>query len=71
MVMEDQESCGSRRFQEQSSSSAKSRSQQKKTEVYNEVLRRLIEAGHSEAQDMEFDHQLRTHFNRLPLRFLN
>ncbi|KAH6813270.1 ACT-like protein tyrosine kinase family protein [Perilla frutescens var. frutescens] len=67
MVMEDKESCGSRRVEK--TSSAKSRAQQKKTEVYNEVLRRLKEVGHSEAHQMDFDDQLWAHFNRLPPRY--
>lgn len=67
MVMEeDKESCGSRRVE--TPSSAKSRAQQKKAEVYNEVLRRLKEVGHYEAQEMDFDDQLWAHFNRLPPR---
>lgn len=65
MVMEDNESCGSRVVE---SSSAKSRQQQKKVEVYNEVLRRLKETDHPEAQEPAFDDQLWAHFNRLPSR---
>lgn len=67
MVMEDKESCGSRRVE--TPPSAKSRAQQKKAEVYNEVLRRLKEGGLDEAQEMDFDDQLWAHFNRLPPRF--
>ncbi|KAL7156361.1 hypothetical protein ABFS83_02G004200 [Erythranthe nasuta] len=66
MVMEDNESCGSRVVE---SSSAKSRQQQKKVEVYNEVLRRLKESDHPEAQEPGFDDQLWAHFNRLPARY--
>ncbi|EYU37995.1 hypothetical protein ABFS82_02G004200 [Erythranthe guttata] len=66
MVMEDNESCGSRVVE---SSSAKSRQQQKKVEVFNEVLRRLKESDHPEAQEPGFDDQLWAHFNRLPARY--
>ncbi|KAK4477254.1 hypothetical protein RD792_016468 [Penstemon davidsonii] len=66
MVMEDNESCGSRVVE---SSAAKSRHQRKKAEVYNEVLRRLKEAEHPEAQEPAFDDQLWAHFNRLPARY--
>lgn len=65
MVMEDNESCGSRVVE---SSAAKSRHQQKKVEVYNEVLRRLKDSDHPEAQEPAFDDQLWAHFNRLPAR---
>lgn len=47
---------------------AKSRQQEKKVEVYHEVLRRLKEVDHSEAQEMGFDDHLWAHFNRLPPR---
>ncbi|XP_057769183.1 serine/threonine-protein kinase STY46-like [Salvia miltiorrhiza] len=66
MVMEDNESCGSRVVE---SSAAKSRQQRKKVEVYNEVLRRLKESDHPEAQEPAFDDQLWAHFNRLPARY--
>ncbi|KAL0422949.1 UNVERIFIED_CONTAM: Serine/threonine-protein kinase STY46 [Sesamum latifolium] len=66
MVMEDNESCGSRVVE----SSAESRLQRKKVEVYNEVLRRLKEADHPDAQEPAFDDQLWAHFNRLPARHL-
>ncbi|KAH6757690.1 ACT-like protein tyrosine kinase family protein [Perilla frutescens var. hirtella] len=66
MVMEDNESCGSRVVE---SSAAKSRQQRKKVEVYNEVLRRLRESEHPEAQEPAFDDQLWAHFNRLPARY--
>ncbi|KAI3447912.1 hypothetical protein Pfo_004577 [Paulownia fortunei] len=66
MVMEDNESCGSRGVE---SSAANSRQQRKKVEVYSEVLRRLKEAEHPEAQEMAFDDQLWAHFNRLPARY--
>ncbi|KAL6531916.1 Serine/threonine-protein kinase sty46 [Orobanche minor] len=50
-------------------SATTSRQQMKKVEVYNEVLRRLKETKHPEAQDMDFDDQLWVHFNRLPARY--
>ncbi|KAL3613920.1 Serine/threonine-protein kinase sty46 [Castilleja foliolosa] len=66
MVMDDNESCGSRVVE---SSAGKSRQQRKKEEVYNEILRRLKEADHIEAQEPSFDGQLWAHFNRLPARY--
>ncbi|XP_042061188.1 serine/threonine-protein kinase STY46-like [Salvia splendens] len=66
MVMEDNESCGSWVVE---SSAAKSHHQRKKVEVYNEVLRRLKESHHPEAQEPAFDDQLWAHFNRLPARY--
>ena len=66
MAMEDVGSC--RSGGEDQKPSAASRFQHKKAEVYNEVLRRLKEVGHLEAQEMDFDHQLWAHFNRLPPR---
>ncbi|KAL1563879.1 Serine/threonine-protein kinase sty46 [Salvia divinorum] len=66
MVMEDNESCGSRVVE---SSAAKSHQQREKVEVYNEVLRRLKESDHPEAQEPAFDDQLWAHFNRLPARY--
>ncbi|KAL1541186.1 Serine/threonine-protein kinase sty46 [Salvia divinorum] len=67
MAMEDIGSCGSRG--EDHKPSAASRLQHKKAEAYNEVLRRLKEVGHFEAQEMDFDNQLWAHFNRLPPRY--
>ncbi|KZV19164.1 hypothetical protein F511_38460 [Dorcoceras hygrometricum] len=66
MVMEDNESCGSRVVE---SSPSESRQQRNKVEVYNEVLRRLKEAHHPETHDPAFDDQLWAHFNRLPARY--
>ncbi|XP_047951385.1 serine/threonine-protein kinase STY46-like isoform X1 [Salvia hispanica] len=66
MVMEDNESCGSRVVE---FSAAKSHQQRKKVEVYNEVLRRLKESHHPDAQEPAFDDQLWAHFNRLPARY--
>lgn len=42
---------------------------QQKLEVYNEILRRLKETNHEEANLPGFDDQLWTHFNRLPARY--
>ncbi|KAL2231719.1 UNVERIFIED_CONTAM: Serine/threonine-protein kinase STY46 [Sesamum indicum] len=64
--MADNESCGSREVE---SSPANTRLHRKKLEVYNEVLRRLKEAHHPDAQDSAFDDQLWAHFNRLPARY--
>ncbi|KAL6497932.1 Serine/threonine-protein kinase sty46 [Orobanche hederae] len=67
MAMKDNESIGSKGAVEPSATT--SRQQMKKVEVYNEVLRRLKETKHPEAQDMAFDDQLWAHFNRLPARY--
>ncbi|KAM3344257.1 serine/threonine-protein kinase STY46 isoform X1 [Capsicum galapagoense] len=66
MVMEDNESCGSRVVD---SAPTNSRQQRKKLEVYNEVLRRLKESNNVEAQQPGFDDELWAHFNRLPTRY--
>lgn len=66
MVMEDNESCGSRVVE---SSPSETRQQRKKVEVYNEVLRRLKEADHPETHESAFEDQLWGHFNRLPARY--
>ncbi|KAI5647769.1 hypothetical protein M9H77_33774 [Catharanthus roseus] len=63
MVMEDNESCSSRVVE------SSSRQHRKKVEVYNEVLRRLKESNHPEAQAPAFDDELWAHFNRLPTRY--
>uniref|UniRef100_A0A6N2L6G8 non-specific serine/threonine protein kinase n=1 Tax=Salix viminalis TaxID=40686 RepID=A0A6N2L6G8_SALVM len=42
---------------------------QQKLEVYNEILRRLKESNHEEANLPGFDDQLWTHFIRLPARY--
>ncbi|CAI9769782.1 unnamed protein product [Fraxinus pennsylvanica] len=66
MVMKDNESCSSRVVE---SMDTKNRQHRKKVEVYNEVLRRLKESNHPEAQEPDFDDQLWAHFNRLPARY--
>ncbi|XP_060176242.1 serine/threonine-protein kinase STY46-like [Lycium barbarum] len=66
MVMEDNESCGSRIVD---SAPTNSRQQRKKMEVYNEVLRRLKQSDNTEAQQPGFDDELWSHFNRLPTRY--
>ena len=43
---------------------------QQKHEVYNEILRRLKESNHEEANLPGFDDQLWTHFNSLPTRYV-
>lgn len=67
MVMEDNESCGSRAYD--SLSPAQSRQQRQKFEVYNEVLRRLKDSNNGEAMQPGFDDELWVHFNRLPTRY--
>ncbi|KAG5526854.1 hypothetical protein RHGRI_032946 [Rhododendron griersonianum] len=65
MVMEDNESCGSRVVE---SSPGSYRQERRKLEVYNEVLRRLKESNNQEAQEPGFDDELWAHFTRLPTR---
>nr|XP_023888706.1 serine/threonine-protein kinase STY46-like isoform X2 [Quercus suber] len=79
MVMEDNESCGSRPNDASSlyspalspspSSQSQTRQQRQKLEVYNEVLRRLKDSDNDEALQPGFDDQLWSHFNRLPTRY--
>ncbi|CDP14531.1 unnamed protein product [Coffea canephora] len=71
MVMEDNESCSSRVVDDSNINinNNSNRQQRKKAEVYNEVLRRLRESRHPEALTPGFDHQLWSHFNRLPARY--
>lgn len=68
MVMEDNESCSSRVVE---SMGVNSRQERLKLEVYNEVLWRLKDSNHFEAQHSDFDDQLWAHFNRLPTRYLS
>ncbi|KAK2373193.1 Serine/threonine-protein kinase sty17 [Trifolium repens] len=66
MVIEnDIESCGSRAVQ----SHANPRHHRQKLEVYNEVLRRILDSDSEEAHVPGFDDQLWLHFNRLPARY--
>nr|XP_018685589.1 PREDICTED: serine/threonine-protein kinase STY46-like [Musa acuminata subsp. malaccensis] len=69
MAMEDAtESCGS--WAASDSSQAHHRQQQRhKLDVFNEVLRRLREAGRPEVQSPSFEDGLWNHFNRLPARY--
>ncbi|XP_043713574.1 serine/threonine-protein kinase STY46-like isoform X2 [Telopea speciosissima] len=67
MTMDDNESCSSRAVE--SSSPAHPRQQKQKLEVYNEVLRRLKESNHEEANLPGFHDDLWSHFNRLPTRY--
>ncbi|XP_030943066.1 serine/threonine-protein kinase STY46-like isoform X1 [Quercus lobata] len=79
MVMEDNESCGSRPNDASSlyspalspspSLQSQTRQQRQKLEVYNEVLRRLKDSNNDEALQPGFDDQLWSHFNRLPTRY--
>ncbi|PSS29541.1 Serine/threonine-protein kinase [Actinidia chinensis var. chinensis] len=66
MVMEDNESCGSRVVEP---SQANSWQQRRKLEVYNRVLRRLRESNNQEAKEPGFEDELWAHFNRLPARY--
>jgi len=81
MAMEEggsDESCGSRVNENTnttlSDSVLQGRQQQQrmqqKLEVYNEILHRLKESNHEEANLPGFDDQLWTHFNRLPTRYV-
>ncbi|KAL5713939.1 non-specific serine/threonine protein kinase [Ranunculus cassubicifolius] len=66
MTMDDTESCSSRAME---SSPTHPRLQRQKLEVFNEVLRRLLESDIEEAHVRGFDDQLWNHFNRLPARY--
>lgn len=77
VMMEDNESCGSRVHDTTTSSSsspslslAQGRHQRQKLEVYNEVRRRLKESNNEEANRPGFDDELWAHFHRLPTRYL-
>ncbi|GLT86041.1 hypothetical protein SLE2022_042040 [Rubroshorea leprosula] len=67
MVMEDNESCGSRA--QEPASPLQSRQHRQKLEVYNEVLSRLKKSNNEEANCSGFDDELWNHFNRLPARY--
>ncbi|XP_061958006.1 serine/threonine-protein kinase STY46-like isoform X2 [Populus nigra] len=78
MAMEEggsNESCGSRVNENTTSPGSVLQGRQhpqrmqQKLEVYNEILRRLKETNHEEANLPGFDDQLWTHFNRLPARY--
>ncbi|MBA0849244.1 hypothetical protein Goshw_013398 [Gossypium schwendimanii] len=66
MVMEDTESCGSKA---NDTPPLQSQKQRLKFDVYNEVLRRLRRSDKEVADRPGFDHQLWTHFDRLPTRY--
>jgi hypothetical protein len=79
MAMEEggsNESCGSRVNENTTSPGSVLQGRQhpqrmqQKLEVYNEILRRLKESNHEEANLPGFDDQLWTHFNRLPARYV-
>ncbi|XP_037497765.1 serine/threonine-protein kinase STY46 isoform X2 [Jatropha curcas] len=79
VMMEDNDSCGSRAHDTTTTSSSSSpsttmsvtqgRKQRQKLEVYNEVLRRLKESNNEEANRPGFDDELWAHFHRLPTRY--
>ncbi|KAF5745793.1 ACT-like protein tyrosine kinase family protein isoform 1 [Tripterygium wilfordii] len=72
VLMEENDSCGSRVHDTLSSSSSSPvhwRQQRQKLEVYNEVLRRLKESDNEESNRPGFDDDLWAHFNRLPARY--
>ncbi|XP_065013771.1 serine/threonine-protein kinase STY46 isoform X2 [Musa acuminata AAA Group] len=70
MAIEDAtESCGSRAAAADSSHTHNRQQQRHKMDVYNEVLRRLREAGRPEMQSPSFEDGLWNHFNRLPARY--
>lgn len=71
MVMEDNESCGSRVICDilPTSQVAKDRRERMKMEVFNEVLRRLEQSGIQDTDRPDFEDELWSHFNRLPARY--
>ncbi|KAK4746630.1 hypothetical protein SAY87_025667 [Trapa incisa] len=64
----DNEDCGRRRTHE-ADAPTQSKEDRKKLQVYNEVLGRLKDSGHEEADRPGFDGELWDHFNRLPTRY--
>ncbi|KAK4786486.1 hypothetical protein SAY86_003175 [Trapa natans] len=64
----DNEDCGRRRTHE-ADAPLQSKEDRKKLQVYNEVLGRLKDSGHEEADRPGFDGELWDHFNRLPTRY--
>lgn len=70
MVMEDNESCGSRVISDAlpTSQAAVDRRERMKLEVHDEILRRLRQSGFQDADRPGFEDELWTHFNRLPAR---
>ncbi|KFK30451.1 hypothetical protein AALP_AA7G262600 [Arabis alpina] len=71
MVMEDNESCGSRVISDvlPTSQAAMDRRERIKLDVFGEVFRRLRQSGIKEADLPGFEDELWTHFNRLPARY--
>ncbi|XP_031384033.1 serine/threonine-protein kinase STY46-like isoform X2 [Punica granatum] len=69
VMVEDNESSGSREVSEAASTPQQSRQQRKKLQVYNEILRRLKDSNREEADTPGFDDELWNHFNRLPTRY--
>lgn len=70
MVMEDNESCGSRVISDAlpASQAAMDRRERMKLEVFVEVLRRLRQSDLIDTDRPGFEDELWTHFNRLPAR---
>ncbi|KAK8945838.1 Serine/threonine-protein kinase HT1 [Platanthera guangdongensis] len=66
MAIDDAESCGSRAMLEKPSQLQRDL---RKLEVYNEILRRLKDAGSPEVLSPSFEEELWSHFNRLPARY--
>ncbi|KAK8944175.1 Serine/threonine-protein kinase HT1 [Platanthera zijinensis] len=66
MAIDDAESCGSRTMPEKPSLLQRDF---RKLEVYNEILRRLKDAGSPEVLSPSFEEELWSHFNRLPARY--
>ncbi|ESQ53088.1 hypothetical protein EUTSA_v10024738mg [Eutrema salsugineum] len=71
MVMEDNESCGSRVITDAlpTSQAAIDRRERMKLEVFDEVLRRLRQSGIQDTDRPGFEDELWSHFNRLPARY--
>ncbi|KAM7516080.1 hypothetical protein LguiA_005663 [Lonicera macranthoides] len=68
MEEDDNESCGSRAV-DVDSSAKQNRQQRQRLEVFNEVLTRLHDMNHEEAMLPDFEDQLWLHFNRFPARY--
>ncbi|KAG0454329.1 hypothetical protein HPP92_025633 [Vanilla planifolia] len=69
MAMEDTDSCSSRAGSVGPPPGNQRQQQRHKLDVYSEVIRRLREAGNSEAFSPSFEEELWAHFNRLPARY--
>ncbi|XP_059656422.1 serine/threonine-protein kinase STY8-like [Cornus florida] len=72
MALEDSESCSGRAVDSQSSSKPKHRNgpdRERRLQVFDDVLNRLRDIDHVEANLPGFEDQLLLHFNRLPSRY--